>query len=145
MRIRQTEAGLTLVEVLVSVVLLAILLVPAMRALQTSVVGAEIHGDIAASNARIATRIEELLSEPFSDLSDAAIAAGAPTAPTSFSEPPGTPGRLLVYLSAWDGDNADADDDPFTGTDPDLLWIRIDIEDSVLTLETLRAKAAGDD
>ena len=49
------------------------------------------------------------------------------------------PGRLLVYLSLYDGDNADADDNPFTGTDPDLLWIRIDVEDTVHTLETITA------
>jgi len=135
---RRGEAGLTLVEVLVSVVLLAILLVPAMQALQTGVVGAEVHSDIAASNARITSRIEELLSEPFEDLASAATAAGAPTVASSYSEVSGTPGRLLVYLSAYDGDNADADSNPFTGTDSDLLWIRVDIEDSVFTLQTLR-------
>jgi prepilin-type N-terminal cleavage/methylation domain-containing protein len=139
MRNRRAEAGLTLVEVLVSVVLLAILLVPAMHALRTGVVGAEVHSDVAASNARITSRIEDLLSEPFTDLTDAAIAAGAPTVASAYSEAPGTPGRLLVYLSAYDGDNADADNDPFTGTDTDLLWIRVDIEDSVFTLETIRA------
>jgi hypothetical protein len=119
-------------------VLLAILLIPAMRALQTGVVGAEVHGDIATSNARITSRIEELLSEPFADLTDAATAAGAATVASNYSEAPGTPGRLLVYLSAYDGDNADADNDPFTGTDAGLLWIRVDIEDSVFTLQTLR-------
>jgi type II secretory pathway pseudopilin PulG len=138
MRSRRAEGGLTLVEVLVSIVLLTILLVPAMQALQTGVVGAEVHSDIAASNARIASRIEELLSEPFADLASAATAAGSPTVATSYSEAPGTPGRLLVYLSAYDGDNADADSDPFTGTDSDLLWIRVDIEDSIFTLQTLR-------
>ena len=136
---RRFESGLTLVEVLVATVLLAIMLVPAMHALQTSVVGAEVHGDIAASKARVTSRLEELLSEPFGDLSDAAITAGSPAVATSYSETPGTPGRLLVYLSAYDGDNADADDDPFTGTEPDLLWIRVDIEDSVISLQTIRA------
>lgn len=126
-------------EVLVSVVLLAILLIPAMRALQTSVVGADVHSDVATSGARITSRLEELLGESFVDLANAATAAGAPTVATSYSDTPGTPGRLLVYLSAYDGDNADADNDPFTGAEPDLLWIRVDIEDSVFTLETVRA------
>ena len=60
--------------------------------------------------------------------------------PTSYSELAGSPGRLLVYLSNYDGDNADADGDPFTGTEPDLLWIRVEIEDSVHALETVRAR-----
>lgn len=136
----RNEYGLTLVEVLVTIVLLAIVLVPAMRALQTGVVGANVHGDISSSHYRLTSRIEELLAEPFVDLSDAAIVAGAPTTATSYSEAAGPPGRLVVYLSLYDGDNADADNDPFTGTDPDLLWIRIDIEDSVHTLQTIRAR-----
>lgn len=136
---RRQECGLTLVEVLVAVVLLAIALVPAMHALQTGVVGAEVHRDVAANHYRLTSRLEELLAEPFEDLSDAAIAAGSPTTATNYSDAAGPPGRLLVYLSLYDGDNADADDDPFTGTDPDLLWVRVDIEDTVHTLQTIRA------
>ena len=137
--IRRNQSGLTLVEVLVAVTLLAVLLIPAMRALQTGIVGADVHSDIAANHFRLTSRLEELLAEPFVDLSDAAIAAGAPTTATSYSDAAGPPGRLLVYLSLYDGDNADADNDPFTGTDADLLWIRVDIEDTVHTLETIRA------
>lgn len=134
------QSGLTLVEVLVSVLLLAVVLVPAMRALQTGVVGANVHGDIASGHYRLTSRLEELLTEPFADLSDAAIAAGSPTSPSSYSEPAGPPGRLFVYLSLYDGDNADADDDPFTGTEADLLWIRVEIEGSVYDLQTVRAR-----
>jgi len=137
---RRSQTGLTLVEVLVAMALLAVLLVPAMRALQTGIIGADVHADIAASHFRLTSRLEELLAEPFVDLSDAAIAAGAPTTATSFSDAAGPPGRLLVYLSLYDGDNADADSDPFTGSDADLLWIRVDIEDTVHTLETIRAR-----
>ncbi len=136
---RTHQLGLTLVEVLVAVTLLTILLVPAMRALQTSVTGAGVHSDLASSHFRLTSRLEELLAEPFVDLSDAAIAAGAPTTETIYSEAAGPPGRLIVYLSLYDGDNADTDDDPFTGTDADLLWVRVDIEDTVHTLETIRA------
>lgn len=136
---RRSQTGLTLVEVLVAMALLAVVLVPAMRALQTGIIGADVHSDIAANHFRLTSRLEELLAEPFVDLSDAAIAAGAPTTATSFSDAAGPPGRLLVYLSLYDGDNADADSDPFTGTDAGLLWIRVDIEDTVHTLETIRA------
>lgn len=136
---RTNQFGLTLVEVLVAVTLLTILLIPAMRALQTSVTGADVHSDLTSSHFRLTSRLEELLAEPFVDLSDAAIAAGAPTTETAYSETAGPPGRLIVYLSLYDGDNADADNDPFTGTDSDLLWIRVEVEDTVHTLQTIRA------
>ena len=134
------QTGLTLVEVLVAVALLSLMLVPAISALQTAVVGADVHGDVATSHYRLAARLEELLAEPYTDLSDAAIVAGGPTTPSSYSEPAGPPGRLLVYLSLYDGDDADSDGDPFTGTDPDLLWIRVQIDGSVHELQSVIAQ-----
>lgn len=134
------QAGLTLVEVLVAMTLLTILLVPAMRALQTSVTGAEVHSDLAADHFRLTSRMEELLAEPFGDLEAAAAAAGGPGIATSYSEAAGPPGRLLVYLSLYDGDNADADDDPFTGADAGLLWIQVEAENTVHNLQTVRAQ-----
>ncbi len=134
------QSGLTLVEVLVTIVLLAIVLIPAMNALQTGVVGTEVHNNVAASQYRLTSRLEELLVEPFDDLSAAALAAGAPTTPTTYSDAEGPADRLLVYLSPYDGDNADADDDPFTGVDNDILWIRVEIDGSVYALQTVRAR-----
>lgn len=134
------EAGLTLVEVLVSMVLLSILLIPAIQAIQTGVAGADVHADVTTSHYRISSRLEELLAEPFADLADAAAAAGSPTTASSYSEAAGPPARLLVYLSLYDGDNADADNNGFTGTDPDLLWVRVEIENSVFSLETVTAR-----
>ncbi len=137
---RRFENGLTLVEVLVTITLLAILLVPAIQALQTGIVGAEVHADVAANHYRLTSRLEELLAAPYLDLSDAAIAAGSPTVPSSFSDPAGPAGRMLVYLSLYDGDNLDADDNAFTGTESDLLWIRVDIEGTVHSLETITTR-----
>jgi len=137
---RVTQLGLTLVEVLITMVLLTILLVPAMRALQTSMTGAEVHAELATDQFRLTSRVEELLAEPFGDLADAASAAGGPGIASSYSDTAGPPGRLIVYLSLYDGDNADADDDPFTGTDAGLLWIRVAAEDTVHSLQTIRAQ-----
>ena len=134
---RATQSGLTLVEVLVTMVLLTILLVPAMRALQTSVTGAEVHSDLATDQFRLRSRMEELLAEPFGELE---AAAGGPGVVTSYSEAAGAPGRLIVYLSLYDGDNADTDDNPFTGTDAGLLWIQVEAEDTVHSLQTIRAQ-----
>ena len=44
---------------------------------------------------------------------------------------------MLVYLSRYDGDNADGDNDGFTGTDADLSWIRAAIADTPVSLHTL--------
>jgi len=137
---RPLQSGLTLVEVLITMVLLTVLLVPAMRALQTSVTGAEVHANLATDQFLLTSRMEELLAEPFGALEAAAVTAGSPTVATSYSEPAGPPGRLIVYLSLYDGDNADADDDPFTGIDPGLLWIRVEAEDTVHDLQTVRAQ-----
>ena len=137
---RQPQSGLTLVEVLVTVVLLAILLVPAISALHTGILGADIHADVASGHYRLTSRLEELCAEPFAELSAAATAAGSPSVPTAYSEAAGSPGRLLVFISLYDGDNADADDDPFTGTDTDIVWIRVDIEDSVYSVQTVLAR-----
>ncbi|MDJ0917708.1 MAG: prepilin-type N-terminal cleavage/methylation domain-containing protein [Woeseiaceae bacterium] len=138
-RLRQ-QLGLTLVEVLVTIVLFAVLLVPAISALRTGIVGTGVHADVAANHYRLASAIEDLLTEPFADLNDAATAAGGPTTMSSYSEAAGTPGRLLVYLSVYDGDNADGDDDPFTGGDDGLLWVRVEIEGATGSLETIRAR-----
>jgi len=137
---RNDQFGLTLVEVLITMVLLTVLLVPAMQALRTSVTGAQVHADLAADQFRLTSRMEELLAQPFGDLEAAALSAGGPGNPTTYSETAGPPGRLVVYLSPYDGDNADADDDPFTGTDAGLLWIRVEAENTVHDLQTIRAQ-----
>lgn len=137
---RRCEAGLTLVEVLVTIVLLSVVLVPAIRALQTSVVGADIHNDLATEHVRLTSRLEELLAEPFTNLEAAATAAGGPTVESSYSDAAGPPGRLLVYLGFYDGDNADTDDNPFTGTEPDLLWVRVETEGTIHALQTITAR-----
>ncbi len=137
---RNRQSGLTLVEVLITMVLLTVLLVPAMRALQTSVTGSNVHSELTDNHFRLTSRLEELLAEPFGDLETAAVAAGGPGIETSYSDAAGPPGRLVVYLSFYDGDNADADEDPFTGTDDGLLWVRVAAENTVHSLQTVRAR-----
>jgi len=111
-----------------------------MQALHTGIVGAQIHADVSANHYRLASRLEELLVEPFENLSVAAIAAGSPTTTSSYSDAAGPPGRILVFLSRYDSDNADSDNDPFTGTEDDVLWIRVDIEDTIYSLQTITAQ-----
>jgi hypothetical protein len=121
-------------------VLLGVAVVPAIQALRAGIIGVNVHADLASGYFRLTSRVEELLAERFDDLEAAATAAGGPTVPSSYSDAPGTPDRLLVYLSAYDGDNADADDDAFTGGDQDLLWIRVEAEETVQALQTVTAR-----
>jgi prepilin-type N-terminal cleavage/methylation domain-containing protein len=137
---RSKQYGLTLVEVLVAMALLALLLVPAISALQTTTVGANVHRDLATDQFRLSSRLDELLAEPFAELEAAAIAAGAPINETSYSETAGAPGRLVVYLSRCDGDNADSDNNIFTGADDGMLWIRVEAEGTVHSLQTITAR-----
>jgi hypothetical protein len=76
-------------------------------------------------------RFEEVMAAPFAELQASADAAGNATVPSSYSDTVVyADGRQIVrnvYLSDYDGDNADGDDDPFTGTDAGLLWVKIEI------------------
>jgi hypothetical protein len=123
------------VEVLVAVVLVAVALVPALEALQTGILGASVHATLAVQQRHLTSKMEEVLAQPFGALALAGAAAAG--GPTSYSDAPSSPDRRLVYLDRWDGDNADLDDDPLTGTDDDLLRVRVEIEASALALETL--------
>jgi Tfp pilus assembly protein PilV len=131
------EAGLSYVEVLVAVMLLAVCLAPALSALSTGALGAQVHAQETARNLRVASRLEELLAEPLAELDAAAQAAGSPTTATSYSDPAGTAERRLVYLARWDGDGADGDGNPFTGGDAGLIWIRVQVEGSPPGMESL--------
>lgn len=134
------QSGLTYVEILVAMLVLVIGLVPAMDAVRNAVRGTSAHEEYVVAQRRIASRLESVLVESFADLDDAAVAAGGPTVPTAFSDPVATPERLLVFIAAYDGDNADTDNDPFTGTDDGILWVRVAIEDRDYALETVTAQ-----
>ena len=139
-QIRHVPGGFSYIEVLAATVLLAIALVPALEALQVGMHGADVHREATEEHYHVAGKMEEVLAEPFDQLVAAAAAAGAPTVPTSYSEAPATFRRRLVYLSKYDGDDADADNDPFTGVDDDLVWVRVEIENTAQALETLSVR-----
>ena len=146
------QSGLSYVEVLVATVLLAIVLVPAIQALHTGVLGADVHTSSVVEHYAALTRLEEVLAEPQSALVVAAAAAGDEKTPTGYSDGAGSPDRRIVYLALYDADNADGDGDVFTVPDPNLdgdndpytgydgvLWVRVEVEGSVTWLETLSA------
>ena len=131
------QRGLTYLEILIATFVLVVAMLPALDALRTAVTGTGVHETYVVNQHRLSGRLEDVLAEPFGDLENEAQAVGSPTTPTAYSDPGGTPRRLLVFLARYDGDNADADDDPFTGVDPGLLWVRTAVENTDYALETL--------
>ncbi len=130
------HAGLSYIEVLVATVLLAVALVPMLEALQPGLQGSEIHRNQAAVHFTLRGKMEEVLAEPFESLAAEALAAGDATTPTPYSDA-GAAVPHNVFLSQWDADNADADDDGFSGTEDDLIWVRVATTDGVTDLQTL--------
>ena len=134
-------AGIAYIEILLAILLITVTLVPALEALQPGVNGAGIHEDRLADHYQLIGRLEELLAEPYGDLDDAATTAGDRFTPTAYSDVVTQPdGRQLsrnVFLSRYDIDNADADNDPFTGIDDGLLWVRVEFAGTADGMETL--------
>ena len=130
------QSGLSYIEVLIATLLIVIALVPMMNALQPGLQGAQIHSDLAETNFVLSGKLEQVLAEPFVDLDAAATTAGAHTAPTSYSDA-GANVPHEVFIWRYDVDNADADNDEFTGGEDDILWIRVATTDGLVDLQTL--------
>jgi len=135
------QCGFSYVEVIVASFLLAITLVPALEALQPGIQGTGIHQRYSENQYQLTAKMEEILAEPFADLQSVAIATGDPDTSTSYTDTVTlSNGRQItrdVFLSTYDGDNVDADNDPFTGMDADLIWIKVMIEGTPHALENL--------
>ena len=134
------QTGATYIEVLIAAVLIAISLVPMTNAVRGAIDSSAAHEDTAVRHLHMIAKLEDVLAEPFSSLEAAAIEAGSASVPTIYSDSEGTDNRRLVYLSLYDGDNADSDGDPFTGTDAGLMWIRTEIEGTLMSVESLESK-----
>lgn len=97
------QRGFAYAEVLLSVALLAILLVPAMEALSTAISGGT--GNVAARQLALRSRMEEVLSQPFSALFDETKLPGGNTTTSvsaTFSDAVGAPDRITVVLYRFD-------------------------------------------
>ena len=126
-------------ELLIATLLIVIMLVPALEAMQSGVQGSGIHTQLAQNQYRMISKLEQTLALPFADLLAQADLVADPTVliPPPYSDSAGTEFRRLVYLARYDGDNADGNGNPFNGTDAGLLWVRVTIENSQRSLETV--------
>jgi prepilin-type N-terminal cleavage/methylation domain-containing protein len=140
------QKGFSYIEVLIATVLIAIALVPAMDALQTGILSANVHKTLTTEQYARLRKIEELQVEPFTSLLNVAKLAASNLIATSYSDVPGTANRNLVYIALYDADadpftitdsNKDDDNDPYTGDTANLLWVKVITEGSPQGLETL--------
>lgn len=130
------QLGISYVEVLATLILVAAIMIPATNAIRGAMDVAEADSQATVNHYRLVSKMEEVLADSFAAVSGQ---AAGPTTATSYSDTAGAVDRRLVFVATYDGDNADADDNPFTGTDPDLLWVRVEIEGSVSALQALKA------
>ena len=133
--LRHDQRGLSYVEVLIAVVIVAVCLAPATDALRDGVRAAGIQLDYTRNQQRLKTRFEEVLANNFSTLDAAAMLAGnSPSATVAaYTDAAGTTDRLLVTLYRYDGSAA-------TASDTGLLWVKAAIEGSTLQLDTLKSR-----
>jgi type II secretory pathway pseudopilin PulG len=144
-----SQTGFSYVEVLVAMFILAIAIVPAMEAIQIGIQGAGIHQQTTQQHYALLTRMETVMAEAYGNLLTAAETAGNNSTASSFSDPAGQNDRLIVYLSLYDADanpftvtdaNTDGDNNIFTGDSADLLWIKVELENSSYAFDSLRQR-----
>ena len=139
--VRRTMAGFSYLEILVAAVLMALSLGPALEALSSGIQSSSIHTSSSEESYILRGKLEEVLADSFTNIETAAAAAGGPGIASSYSDVASlSNGRQItrnVYLAGYDADNADADNDAFTGADPNLLWVRVAIPNTIVELQTL--------
>lgn len=116
------QRGFSYVEILLSVVLLALLLVPALEALQTGITGTQ-SAPLLARNLALRDKMELVLSKPFADLYAQTYLPGANTVgwiSTSLSDPTGTPNRRNVVLYRYDAASG-----ALSSADTGLLYVAV--------------------
>lgn len=149
------QSGISYVEVLLSMIILAAAIVPAMESLTTGLQTAAVHEDIIKNHHELMSRMQEVKSQSFSELLNAADTAGGYSSPSAYSDTAGMESRILVYLSFYDTFDSDADGNEFTILDNDvdsdnnpyttpssetpisILWVSIALENSDAALQTL--------
>ena len=129
------SAGVAYTEVLVALVLVMVALVPALEALRPGVMASRVLASVAARDATLRAKMEEVLAKPFSVLdAETQLAGGNTTTSVSAALSDGAgPERRIVILYRTDGT-------ALSGADTGLLRVRVAFEAGGSALETLRSK-----
>jgi type II secretory pathway pseudopilin PulG len=113
------QRGFSYVEVLLSVILVAVLLVPALQALQSGVSGGQ-SAAIAARQAKLQALMEQVLAKPFYDLYAQTYTAGNSTsANATYSDSSGSDPRVVVLYRYDPTTNA------LSNNDTGLLYVSV--------------------
>lgn len=121
-RTRNGQRGLSYVEVLLSVVLLVLLLVPALEALQSAIAGNQ-SAPVLARQLGLRDKMERVLARPFADLYVHTYAPGGNTTSSvsaSLSDAVGAPQRRNVVLYRYDASTA-----ALSSADTGLLYVAV--------------------
>lgn len=132
---RRRSRGIAFVEVLVALLLVLAALVPALDAMQSGVRGSAALAAIAAQDATLRAKMEEVLAKPFDTLNAETFLTGGNTTSSvsaSLSDATG-PERRIVILYRTDGSAV-------SSADTGLLRVRVAFEAGGTALETLKAK-----
>ncbi len=147
-QISSKEQGFSYMEVLVAMFILALTIAPAMEAIQLGIQGAGVHESLTRQHYALIKRMEEVQAELYGNLLSSAQTAGNNTTASSYSDTAGQAERVLVFLALYNPDDfygpfaltdpdTDGDSDVYTGDTSDLLWLKVEIENSAQTVETL--------
>ena len=101
---RRATGGFSYVEILLSLTLLAVLLVPALDALQTAILGRPTAAAMPGS-LPLQSKMEEVLAVPFSQIYAETYKAGGNTASSVsavFSDAAGSPDRRIIVIYRYD-------------------------------------------
>ena len=134
--LRRAAEGFSYAEVLLSVVLLGVLLVPALEALQTAIAGTP-SAAFAAGRLGLQSKMEEVLATPFTRLYRETYAPGGNTTTsvsTTFSDAAGMAGRRIVVIYRYDFSTRDLSSDD---TGLALISVYYEAEGATNALNTL--------
>ncbi|MGB2833265.1 MAG: hypothetical protein WBC07_09965 [Methylotenera sp.] len=128
------QCGFSYAEILLSVILLAILLVPAMQALNSAISGGS--SNVAARQLALRSKMEEVLSKPYKQLYDITSLSGGNTVTSvsaDLSDASGTARRVVVLY------RYDTTTNSLSATDTGVLYVSVYYEDagSASALNTL--------
>jgi Tfp pilus assembly protein PilE len=130
-----SQGGFSYVEVLLSVVLIAVLLVPAMQSLNAAISGSS--SNIMAKQLNLRNKMEEALSKPYSTLyADTSVVGGNTTTSisNSLSDVNGTADRRMVTIYRYNNET-----NTLSVADTGLLYVSVyyEADGSVYALNSL--------
>jgi type II secretory pathway pseudopilin PulG len=129
------QHGFSYVEVLLSVVLIAVLLVPAMQSLNGAISGSATN--VAARQLNLRNKMEEVLSKPYGTLYAVTSISGGNTATsisTSLSDASGSVNRRAVTIYRYDTST-----NALSATDTGVLFVSVyyEADSNAIALNTL--------